>query len=185
MENRKLGAEENKYVLEQVNKWIDSADNKVGVSIGLMSAVLAVIAIIADNFFKDLTVPVNADMRLLYLFYIATLLSILLYIISIGFYISTVIPRLNGSTKKKKSEKKYSIYFDEIGKFESAQDYVESTKEIDIEGFIDEIAKEIYYNSSICSRKMKAFRIGTLISGGSIVFALAATVLYYCYTIGV
>ena len=179
-----MGIEENKYVLEQVNMWIASADNKIGVAIALMSAVLALITFVADSFFEDVVISSNANGDFLSAFYWTSVITILLYVLSIICYISTVVPRFDG-TQKNKTTDKYSIYYDEIRKFKSANDYLSVEKDADIEDLNDEIVREIFYNSEICSKKMRSFKLGVLLSAICVFGAILATVQYYCYAFGV
>lgn len=184
--------ERNKYVLELVNMWIASADNKINIAFAMLSALVAITVFIADSLLSGLTVSQNAKPCILNSFYIVAVIAAVCFFLSVFFYVFSVIPRLTSDKttkyKKKCKEKKssrYSIFYDEIKDFEKAIDYVKEAQESNDDIFSEEILKEIYYNSGICSKKMYWFRRGALASLASIFFSLVAALLYFLYAMGI
>lgn len=184
--------ERNKYVFELVNMWIANADNKINIAFAMLSAVVAVVTFVAENMLSKMAISQNARSSLLYAFYTVFIIAAACFCLSIFFYVASVIPRLtSGKTikcKRKQKEKKkpkYSIFYDEIKDFEKAEDYVEAAKRANEDVFNEEILKEIYYNSGICSKKMNCFKWGGIASFVTIVLVMIASLLYFLYAIGV
>lgn len=183
--------ERNKYTFETVNMWINNAESKISIAFAMFSAFIGLIVFICDSLFDKLFVSPNARGCFLYAFYVTAFLAFISFIISVGFYISTVTPRFTSDKsflgKKYKNEiiPKYSIYYDEIKDFENANDFVECAKLAKANTFNEELLKEVYYNSRICSKKMHCFGKGILTSFITIVASLLAALFYFLYAIGV
>lgn len=185
--------ERNKYVFELVNMWISNADNKINIAFAMLSAVVAVVVFITDSLLSDIPVSQNARPCMLNIFYCLAIFAGVCFCLSILFYLLSVIPRLTSDKsikdklKKNKEEKKakYSIFYDEIKDFEKAEHYVEAAKAADLEVFNEELLKEIYYNSDICSKKMHWFRCGGVASFATIILSLIAALFYFLYAVGV
>lgn len=184
--------ERNKYVFELVNMWIGNADNKINIAFAMLSALVAVVVFITDNLLSDLPISQNACPCYLEMFHIAAVIAALCFCLSIFFYVCSIIPRLTSDKtiknklKKIKDDKKpkYSIFYDEIKDFEKADEFVKAAKAANAEMFNEEILKEIYYNSGICSKKMYWFRKGAIASFVTIALSLLAALFYFLYAIG-
>ena len=184
--------ERNKYIFELVNMWIANADNKINVVFAMLSAVVAVIAFVAEHLLSKMTISQNARLGLRNAFYIVIIIAMGCFCLSISFYVASVIPRLTSDKTKKlclkhkeMKQPRYSLFYDEIKDFKKPEDYVEAAKKASIDIFNEEILKEIYYNSGICSIKMKCFKWGVIASFVTIVLAMIAALLYFLYAIGV
>ena len=96
------------------------------------------------------------------------------------------VVKVKNKLKKIKDDKKpkYSIFYDEIKDFEKADEFVKAAKAANAEMFNEEILKEIYYNSGICSKKMHWFRKGAIASFVTIALSLLAALFYFLYAIG-
>ena len=109
-------------------------------------------------------------------FRLGVLVSGVFFLLSVVFYLSCLIPRFTNDNQK---DKKYSIFFEEIKDFNDYKEYIEACKSATNEIFNEEVVKEIYFNSKICSAKMRSFRMGVIFSGASIVSTLLTAFLYY------
>lgn len=160
----------NKYVYEQVNRWIENADNKVSISCVIFSGVFGVITFLSERITAHGT-P-NECWRKIY--HWCFVISLILMLISILYYVLAINPNLGKSGVKKKGttpKKKYPIFYGDIAEM-SLADYkktINLAKETD---FINELQAETHYNSGICLAKMKRYRVGLWLSFSSIIFSL-------------
>ena len=167
--------ERNKYVLDSVNMWINNADSKIGLAFAILSAILALIVFVTEDWLSKIEHTKN-DNTLMYFFYSFVVLSVVFFLLSVIFYFLCIIPRFTSDNKK---NTKYSIFYNEIKDFDSYIEYIKSCEKITGEIFNEEIVKEIYFNSCICSKKMKYYKAGIIFSVLSIIFALVSALLYY------
>mgnify|MGYP004592530055 FL=1 len=74
---------------------------------------------------------------------------------------------------------RFSIFYYEIQNFERPEEYVKSAREMSQAGFVDEVLKEVYYNSTICSKKMQRFKVGVIFAIITIILSIFSGILYY------
>ncbi len=179
--------ERSKYSLDLVNTWINVADTKVSISCGVFSVIIAVIVFVAENLLGKLDEPEQINGHIYTLFLIAVLITVIIFLVSIFFHIGAISPSFfSGSKSSKKQSKKravqptFSIFYDEIRAFKNPADYVEAAKGISEEQFTDEILKEVYCNSKICSKKMRRFKVGIVFAFMAILLSIFSCILYYC-----
>ena len=68
--------------------------------------------------------------------------------------------------------------------FESSEEYIQSVRDCSEIQFEEELLREVYFNSKICTKKMVTFRYGILFGGLSIFLIVICSIFYYCaYTI--
>lgn len=173
--------ENNKYVLEQINSWINNADSKVGMACGITSVVMAVIAIIAESILGEMDTK-NLNLGAMSLFYLFLIVASVTFVISLSFYFLAINPSLISGQSDIEGPK-YSIFFKDIAKFQGADALMESYKEASLEDFNKELIREIYMNSGICTDKMKYFKKGMWISVIAVFSAILSCVLFYLATI--
>lgn len=171
----KESIERNKYTLDLVNLWISNADNKIAMAFAILSAVLALIVFITEDLLSKIE-PISINTCSMCVVKMLAIISGVLFLASVYFFILCIIPRFN---KEKVYKKDYSIFYDEIKDYDNYRDYIDACNQAGNEAFNQEIEKEIYFNSCICSRKMRLFRKGIICSGLSIVFVVAAAFVYY------
>lgn len=179
--------ERSKYSLDLVNTWINVADTKVSISCGVFSVIFAVIVFVAENLLGKLDEPEQINGYIYMLFFIALVFTVILFLVAIFFHIWAVKPSFfSGSMSSKKQSKKeavqpaFSIFYDEIRVFKKPADYIKAAKGISEEQFTDEILKEVYYNSVICSKKMRRFKAGIFFAFMAILLSLVSCILYCC-----
>lgn len=164
--------ERNKYVYEQINGWIVNADNKVSISCGIFSGVFGVITFLTERITAQGTK--NVCWRTInQMFFVG---SLILMLVSILFYIMAINPNLGKSGKKKDGtikKKQYPIYFGDIAEM-SLDEYKRTINQASEADIIYELQNETHYNSRICSKKMKRYRIGLWLSFAAILFALGS-----------
>ena len=174
-EPTKDAIERNKYVLDLVNSWISNADNKIEMAFAILSAILALGVFVTEDLLSGIkTTTVNTC--LMCWFHLLVIVSGLLFLASVWFYIQCIIPRF---TKDNLMNKRYSIFYDEIKNYKSYKEYIDVCKNANDEMFNEEIVKEIYFNSCICSKKMRNFRRGIILSGLSIASSVVTAFVYY------
>ena len=161
-----------KYVYEQVNSWIENADNKVSISCGIFSGVFGVITFLSERLAAS--VSVNGCWQTIYHWCFG--IGLVLMLFSILFYVLAINPNLGKSGKKKNGtapKKEYPIFYGDIAELKLS-DYMKAMNQATDTDFINELQAEAHYNSEICTKKMKNYRIGLWLSFAAIVFALGS-----------
>lgn len=167
--------ERNKYTLDLVNLWINNVDNKISMTFAILSAILALIVFVTEDYLSNIESQGISFCSLCCVKGFA-LASGLLFLVSVLCFIMCIIPRFD---MEKAGGKKYSIFYDEIKNFDNYRDYIDACIDANAEIFNQELEKEIYFNSCICSKKMRFFRKGIICSGLSILSAVVAALIYY------
>ncbi len=161
-----------RFVYEQVNNWIENADNKVSVSCGILSGVFVVITFLSERITTQGTV--NECWRKIYHWCFG--ISLILMLGSILFYVLAINPNLGKSGEKKKGaipKKKCPIFYGDIAELPLV-DYKKTTNQAKETDYINELQNETHYNSGICMAKMKRYRIGLWLSFIAIIFAFVS-----------
>lgn len=174
--------ERSKYTLELVNNNIANADSKVSISSGVFSVVVAVIVFIAENILKDIDKTNGINPTYHRWFVCLVILSAVVFLGSEFFHLWAISPSFFAEKKDKQRKKKptFSIFYDEIRQFENFELYIEAAKKATESCFETEVLKEVYFNSKICSNKMKRFKVGLWLGGLSVALIIASCILYYC-----
>ena len=141
------------FALEQAGHWIDSADSKTGIALTLVSITFTLFS----GFLLDkqvFTADINPANRISLI--ILTLISFLMFALSIVFYCLVLIPRF-----KKPKTKDNPCYYYEVSMYERREDFVnrfidEKDKRLLVKGQLE----SLYANSRIALTKMKHFRTG-------------------------
>ena len=161
--------ERSKYVYEQVNGWIENADNKVSVSCGIFTGAFAVISFLAERYIKVPDNPViNECWRAMYKAGFAS--SLFVMALAIFFYAKAIIPNLKSSGNSKPTQKKYPIFYGDIHSInlEEYQKLMEKGTDKDL---TEELVMGIWHNSGICIKKMRWYKAGVIASIIAIAFA--------------
>lgn len=178
--------ERSEYNLDLVNNWISNADTKVSISSGVFSVIVAAIVFIAENVLKSIDKSSGLNPSLYSWFIVAVITSAVAFLASEFFHLLAISPNLKGGKKRKqeKKEPQFSIFYEHIRLFNKEEDYISSARKASEVFYENEVLKEIFYNSKICSSKMKCFRIAIWTGWSSIVLIVISCALYYCsYTI--
>ncbi len=171
--------ERSEYTLELVNSWISNADTKVSISSGVFSVIVAVIVFVAENTLKNNTVVANPS---IYKWFVcSSIFSAIAFLASEFFHLWAISPSFIAGKKhlRKNEEPGFSIFYDEIRLFRSAERYASAAREVTEWQYEDEVLKEVFYNSRICSTKMIRFKIGIWIGWGAIALTITSCILYY------
>ncbi len=161
--------ERSKFAYEQINNWIENADNKVSVSCGIFTGVFGVISFLSGRITPSETV--NECWRIAHHWSFA--ISLVTMLISILFYVLAINPNLGSSGKKKNGvapRKKYPVFYGEIAEM-TEDEYRKTMNKATEEELISELQNETYFNSRICSSKMRHYRIGLWFSFAAVVIA--------------
>lgn len=162
VKNVENSIEHSKYVYEQVNRWIEDADNKVNVSFGIFTGVFGIFTFLANRYvFAPDNPVINESWHLVYRW--SFYLSLFVMAIAFAFYTRAIIPNLKSNEKNKQTQKKYPLYFGDIHslKFEDYQKLMERASDKD---FNDELIHECWYNANICLKKMRLYKAGVIAS---------------------
>ena len=165
--------ENSQYVYELVNKWIENADNKVGVSCALFTGAYGVVTFLSET----ISNPPKGNSAFEYVYYSTLILSVILFILAVVFYAIAINPNL-GQSGNESEDKKYPIYYGDIASL-SLCNYKKIMTDASEKDLIDELWNETHYNSGICYKKMKKYRIGLWLSFASLVVAVISGVSHY------
>lgn len=156
------GIERSKYVYEQVNGWIENADNKVSVSCGIFTGAFGVFTFLAERYVKAPDNPViNKCWHAIYKG--SFILSLLVMAVAVFFYAKAIIPNLKSSGKIEATQKKYPLYYGDIHSLK-LEDYQKLMAKGTDKDFNDELILESWHNAGICLRKMKWYKAGVVAS---------------------
>lgn len=160
--------EQSQYVYDLVNKWIENADNKVSISCGVFGVVYGILLFLAERIKGG---SVNHDF-LRTISQVCFIASAIIIGVSILFFVLAMNSNLcsNGKDKETKGKTYYPIYYGDIAGMDFDQ-YLKTVNSAESSCFHEEIHREIHFNSGICLRKMKRYRIGIWTSFGSIILA--------------
>ncbi|MDD6069693.1 MAG: DUF5706 domain-containing protein, partial [Clostridiales bacterium] len=100
------------------------------------------------------------------------------FLVCLWYYFLALNPSLI-SSKSEIEKPKYSIFYKDISRFANVDAYMECTKDVTEEAFNQELMREIYINSDICTKKMQRFKTGMWCSVISIFAAVLACALFY------
>ena len=154
--------ERSKYVYEQVNGWIENADNKVSVSCGIFTGAFGVFTFLAERYVKAPANPIiNECWHKVY--QLSFILSLVAMALAVLLYARAVLPNLKSNGKAKPTQKKFPIFYGDIHSlsFETYQRLMKNGTDKD---FNNELTQEIWHNAGICMNKMRWYKKGVIIS---------------------
>ena len=165
-----IGIEHNKYTLDLVNSWIVAADNKISIAFAIFSVIFGVFNWLS---LKDIG-GLYTNNRIAFIVTVAILgASTVCFAVSMIIFASILRPNHFSSQKKKE----YSIFYEEIATFDDAISYQKVCEQATEEYFSKELVHEIFYNSQVCSRKMRLFKRALTFSIVSLALGLVAFAL--------
>lgn len=154
--NEKISIDNNENVLNLINYWITSADNKIEIAMAIYSVIFSIFGYFG---FDKISEYKKINSCAFWPIFIALIVSVIIFAISIFFYVSALVPRFTGFEKKD-----YSIFYEEIKLFKDKNEYIESVMNSDQINYNEELMSEAYFNSKICSKKMHKFKAGIILS---------------------
>ncbi len=172
-------SDRSRYNLDLVNGWISSADSKIGTFGTVFAVVAAVFVYVADMIFSyvDNSVLVNPILLTWSTFFAVS--SFLALVVAIILCLVALRPSLKSKFSRKfKKISYFSIFYEDIARIESADEYIRIAKESTRDKFTDEVMREIYFNSRICSNKMHLFKNAFIASILSIIFYVSWILFY-------
>lgn len=191
-ELRNMKVEECREKLNNVGTWIGSADNKISIGLGIFSITGLFIGFIFSENFERLMYIKNINFEAFLSVMIFFVLSLVLFVCSLCFYVYGIVPRLctaEDFKRKKAKEIKSSInfwFYKHVASFKECSDFIEACESkfgpADTE--CKQVLEEVYANSNICLIKMQSFKIGIVISLFSVLFSVVSvlTLIISCVT---
>ena len=169
--------ESNKYVYEQINGWIENADNKVNTSCAIFTGVFGVITFLAQTYEKSNPDGTQINECLRSLYKISLVASLVVLGIALFFYVKAIFPNLDSGGNK--SEKKYfPIFYGDISAL-SADEYKQLMNTATSKQFRDELVNETHQNAKICMEKMQSYKLGLKWSLFAIVLSAVSFLAHY------
>ena len=179
-----------KYSLELVNGWIIAADTKVSISCGVFSFMVAVLVFVAENILNKIDKSAGVNTRIYLFFIVAMVISAITFLISIFLHLKAISPSFKSEERIKRNccplnkdinmQNDFSLFYDKIRRFESPEEYIQSAHNCSEKQFEEEVLREVYINSGICTNKMKRFKRGIWLGWISILLIVSCSILYYC-----
>ena len=171
--------DQSKYNLDLVNGWIASADSKIGTFGTVLAVVAAVFVYIADKIFSYVDTNVLTNPLLLTWSTACAVMSSVTLVIAILYCLLSLSPSLKSAFScKTENVNRFSIFYEDIARINSAEEYIRLAKESTEEMFTEEVMRETYINSGICSKKMHRFRKAAVASVLSILFYIGWILFY-------
>ena len=149
--------EDLKFSLSLVNYWIDKADFKVSVSMGLFPLITALLQYLFSTVSDKAVDP-----------FIQFCIHMVLYVCIILVFASTILflfalkPNLKTGGKPRE-KKKHLLYYVDIQK-ETLDSFKGTMRQSVEDDFANELMNEIHQNSKICYNKMHKYKTGILLS---------------------
>lgn len=173
-------SELSRYNLDLVNGWIASADSKIGTFGTVLAFVAAAFVYIADKIFSYIDTTVLINPLLLACSKVYAAISVISLVTAVFYCLLALSPSLKSAlSSKAQNANNFSIFYEDIAKMSSAEEYIRLAKESTEEMFTDELMRETYINSGICSRKMHRFRKGAIASVICILFYIGWILFYF------
>ena len=172
--------ERSKYSLDLINGWIASADSKISTSCGIVTVVVAVVAFVAGNILSKIETVNGAIEPWRTIFIVCALIGVITFLLSLFCHVRALSPNFfSGRDKSEKSERsKCCIFYEDIKDYKNADEYIRSMRALSEEQFVDDILREVFCNSDICSKKMHEFKNGLWIAFASIVMIILCALCY-------
>lgn len=173
--------ERSKYSLELINTWITSADSKISTSCGIVSVVVAVLVFVTENILSKINTTNGAIEPWKTRFIIAAVGAVITFILSLFFHLLALSPKFftGKNTGDQSKNKKCNIFYEDIKDYKDAEDYISAARKMTENQFVDDVLRETYYNSEICSTKMHIFKIGLWTAFVSIILILICALCYF------
>ena len=175
-----------KYYLELVNNWIIAADEKVSISCGVFSVIVAAIVFVAEKILEGTYKCGGANADIYKCFIVVGIIATITFLASVFFHLLAINPSFKTEeySESGNKHKEFTLFYDKIRRFETAEDYIQSVRNCSEKQFEEEVLREVYINSGICTNKMKRFRCGIWLGWISIILIVICSILYYyAYTI--
>ena len=107
--------------------------------------------------------------------------AVITFLLSLFFHLLALSPKFfaGKNTGDQSKNKKCNIFYEDIKDYEDTEDYIGAVRKISENQFVDDVLRETYCNSKICSKKMHRFKIGLWIAFVSIVLILICAICYF------
>lgn len=174
MENKKekIEIDEIKYHMDLINGWISNADNKINIAFAILSLIFSAFGVYTST---KLDVFINDKLTCLMIWFIViAAISVILFIVSLIFFLSALYPNLIG--KHKSDEYLNLIFYEDVNQLKYKK-FISKYNNMDKEDYKNFLIEEIYYNSKVCSNKMHKFSWGIVFSGVFILFVIVAFIM--------
>lgn len=169
-----------KYILDSINSWIISADNKVSIYCGMYSVVIAVITLTAEHVISAAGDGATEINHAAYVWLVVMIIiAVASFLASIAFYSWSVKPNLIGGKACVHDEGELSLFYRDISKLKTPQEFVNVVNGADREKYFEELLTEVYYNSKVCNTKMVRFQIAIILSTISVFSTVLSCIAYY------
>ena len=172
-----IATERTRFVYEQINRWIENADNKVSVSCGIFTGAFGVFTFLAERYVKA---PENPTINEFWYtaYHLCFVLSLIAMAIAVFFYAKAIMPNLKSSGKIKADQKKYPLYYGDICSLDLEKYQKLMAKGTD-KDFNDELIMECWHNAGICLGKMKWYKKGVISSIAAIGLAAVSFTAHF------
>ena len=170
-----------KYSQDLINTWITSADSKISTSCGIVSVVVAVLVFVVENILSKIDTTNGAIEPWKSQFIISAAGAVITFILSLFFHLLALSPKFfaGKNTGDQSKNNKCNIFYEDIKDYKDAEDYIHAVRKMSENEFVDDVLRETYYNSRICSKKMHRFKIGLWMAFVSMILILICALCYF------
>lgn len=174
MENKKekIELDEIKLHIDLINDWISNADNKINIAFAILSVIFSAFGVYTSTKLGEFT---KDKLNWLMIFFIViAAISVILFIISLIFFLLALYPNLSG--KHESDEDLNLIFYEDISQLKY-KEFISKYNGMDKENYKNFLIEEIYYNSKVCSNKMHKFSLGIIFSGFFTLFVIISCIM--------
>ena len=166
-----------KYCYDLVNSWINNADSKITVATSVSVGLFSVITYVSEQIsITHYTYPSIVYIFMYYLYTFFPIIGFILLLVSLYFYSRALVPNLKSNDDN--HNKDYPLFFGDISKLDLKKYKKKMLFSTDAD-FLEELINETHNNSKLCSKKMKRFRLGFILSIISVVLAFLTLGIKY------
>lgn len=143
--------------------------------------VMAVLVFVAENILSKINTTNGAIEPWITWFIITAAGAVITFIVSLFFHLLALSPKFfaGKNTGDQSKNNKCNIFYEDIKDYKDAEDYINAVRKMAENEFVDDVLRETYYNSIICSKKMHRFKIGLWTALVSIVLILLCALCYF------
>ena len=140
--------------LDRIIGFINTCDTKVSIILAIFGIIITIIFTGNINVIENLKNIINDSKNIKYFPIFLLLISIVIFLYGLIMLFMALYANIKASGEKS------IIYFKDISLSEDYEAYKQKIKNMNSENFLDDIIKQIYKNSMICSKKYERYNLG-------------------------
>ena len=159
-----------KYLYDLVNMWIANTDSKVSSSSEVLSVVFALFSFVGVSIYGEIMHEGSLSKSQLPCL-ISLGIGFLLMSLSLLILLCSIVPNVKSNSNGVR--KKCPVFYGDICKISKSEDYESIILKASDADFVEEMIREIHYNSGVCYSKTKRYSSAVKIAKVAILFNVA------------